>query len=227
MSMSGNWTWSHCIGIYSDINSNGPPADETYTFPSNRNFDRGNCDQDRRHLVNLTFVVQTPRFGSRTVQMLAADWRVSGIYRFSSGAPLAILAGTDRALTGVTRQRPDQVLPNAYLDDSGKGEMQYLNPAAFASQPFGTLGNVGWNSLVNPSNWNFDMGLSRQFPIRERTTLEVRAEAFNLTNSYRPNPPAGSAAGLPGYLVPTNAQFGRILAALDSRIMQFALKFTF
>ena len=226
VSLNGNWTWSHCIGVFSDINSTGPPADETYTMPNNRNFDRGNCLQDRRHLVNLTFVVQTPRFSNGVVGRLASGWQVSGIYRFSSGSPIAVVEGTDRALTGVTRQRPDQVLPNAYLDDSGKGETQYLNPAAFASQPFGTLGNVGWNSLVTPSTWNFDMGLSRQFSIQERARLEVRAEAFNITNSYRANPPTTGQVP-PAFVTATNANFGKILSALAPRIMQFALKFTF
>ena len=225
--VSGNWTWSHCIGVYSDINSNGPPADETYSMPGNRNFDRGNCDQDRRHLANISFVAQTPRFSDSTAGKLLGGWQFAGIYRFTSGTPIVILGGQDRALTGVGRQRPNQVLENPYLDKSGKARTLYLNAAAFQLPPFGSLGNVGWNSLVNPSTWNFDLGLSRRFALRERMNLEVRAEAFNFTNSYRPNPPAGSAAGLPGYLVPTNAQFGRILAALDSRTTQFALKFSF
>ncbi|OFV93007.1 MAG: hypothetical protein A3H28_13160 [Acidobacteria bacterium RIFCSPLOWO2_02_FULL_61_28] len=227
VSVSANWTWSHCIGVYSDINSNGPPADETYTMPGNRNFDRGNCDQDRRHLANISFVAQTPRFSDTAAGKLLGGWQFSGIYRFTSGTPIVLLNGVDRALTGVARQRPNQVLQDAYLDKSGKGGSVYLNAAAFQLPPFGSLGNVGWNSLVNPSTWNLDLGLSRRFAIRERMNLEVRAEAFNFTNSYRPNPPTGSALGLPGYLVPTNAQFGRILAALDARITQFALKFTF
>ena len=227
VSVSANWTWSHCIGVYSDINSIGPPADETYTNPNNRNFDRGNCDQDRRHLANISFVAQTPRFSDTAAGKLLGGWQFSGIYRFTSGAPIVILNGVDRALTGVARQRPNQVRQDAYLDKSGKARTLYLNAAAFQLPPFGTLGNVGWNSLVNPSTWNFDLGVSRRFALRERMNLEIRAEAFNFTNSYRPNPPAGSATGLPGYLVPTNAQFGRILAALDSRITQFALKFTF
>ena len=227
VSLNANYTWAHCIGLYSDINSTGPPADETYTLPGNRNFDRGNCDQDRRHLANASFVVQTPRFSNNTVQMLVSGWQVSGIYRFSSGAPLVVLAGADRALTGVNRQRSNQVLPNAYLNRSGKGGTPYLNPAAFELPPFGTMGNLGWNNLVAPSTWNLDMGLSRRFSIRERGMLEVRAEAFNVTNSYRPNPPTAAGTGLPGFLTVGNATFGKILSALDPRIMQFALKYTF
>ncbi|PYS50065.1 MAG: TonB-dependent receptor, partial [Acidobacteria bacterium] len=34
--INGNYTWSHCIGDYADINSVGPAADETYSNPANR-----------------------------------------------------------------------------------------------------------------------------------------------------------------------------------------------
>jgi hypothetical protein len=48
--------------------------------------------------------------------------------------------------------------------------------------------------------------------------VELRAEAFNLTNSFH--------AGTPVIAV-TSATFGQIRAALDPRIMQFAMKFVF
>lgn len=48
--------------------------------------------------------------------------------------------------------------------------------------------------------------------------LEVRGEAFNLTNSYRARPVTTAR---------NDQDFGRILTALDPRIMQVALKLTF
>jgi hypothetical protein len=48
--------------------------------------------------------------------------------------------------------------------------------------------------------------------------MEVRGEAFNITNSLRPNDPS---------TVLQAGTFGRILSAQDPRIMQFALKFLF
>ena len=62
----------------------------------------GNCDSDRRQLFNLTALAETPQFSNTKLRMLATGWRLSGIYRISSGQPLSLLAGTDRALTGVT-----------------------------------------------------------------------------------------------------------------------------
>jgi hypothetical protein len=48
--------------------------------------------------------------------------------------------------------------------------------------------------------------------------VELRAEAFNLTNSYRQDNPTVD------FNSPT---FGQVTSALDPRIMQFAMKYFF
>jgi len=218
VTVNGNYTWSHCQGNYVDINQNGPPADETYTKPYDRNFDKGDCIADRRQLLNFTAVAQTPQFSNRTVKMLASGWTVSGIYRWSAGRPINISQAADIALTGTLLQRPNQVAASPYKDKSGRPNTAWLDPAAFAVQPTGTYGNVGYNSVVAPSTWSFDMALSRSFTLREMQKLDVRAEAFNVTNSFRPDTPAGGFG--------TNT-FGQIRTALDPRILQFAIKYVF
>ena len=53
LSINGNYTWSHCIGDFADTGSQGPGPGEGYVNPSDRNFDRGNCGSDRRHLFQF------------------------------------------------------------------------------------------------------------------------------------------------------------------------------
>jgi hypothetical protein len=121
------------------------------------------------------------------------------------------------ALTGIANQRVSQVLPNPYGDKSIRN---YLNPAAFALPAAGALGNVGSNSVAGPGTWQFDVALSRSFQVRERQKLEFRAEAFNLTNSFRMD--------ISKLTVNLNSgNFGQVTGALDPRIMQFALKYFF
>jgi hypothetical protein len=229
LTFSGNYTWSHCISPYADINSNGPPANETYTKPGDRNFDRGNCLSDRRHIFNFTAVAQSPQFSNRNMRMIASDWRLSGIYRWSSGAPLNIVSGTDQALTGTNLQRTNQILADPYKDRSGRPYTQWVNPAAFAAPALGTYGNVGWNSLVGPATWQFDMALSRAFNIHEAQRFEIRAEAFNVTNSFIPAGVSGTvttgAITIGNSLALNNNTFGQIRTAQPPRIMQFALKY--
>jgi hypothetical protein len=223
--VSGNYTWSHCIGDYADLNSEGPNEAEVYTNPGSRRFDRGNCNSDRRHVFNLTGVAETPQFGRPLLRTLATGWRLSGIYRWSSGMPLTIITGSDRALNGIDNQRVNQILPNPYLDKSARPSTQFLNPAAFAQPALGTLGNSGRGSIRGPGTWTFDISLARAFRLGENQRLEVRAEAYNVTNSFRPMFTT-TGASLLGLSLATNT-FGQVRGAFDPRIMQFALKYVF
>jgi len=218
VTLSSNYTFSHCIGDNADVAGMGPGAGAGYTDPNNRRLDRGNCDADRRHIFNMTAVAETPRFANDTLRMIGTGWRLSGIYRKSSGPFLTITSGVDRALTGIGSQRPDQVLASPYLDKSSDALTTYLNSAAFALPALGKNGNMGRGNVQGFGTWQFDTSLSRVFAIREGQTLEFRAEAYNLTNSFRPRD-LNTALN--------SNTFGQIRTALDPRILQFALKYVF
>ena len=235
VSMSGNWTWSHCIGYFQGFNSK---PEETATNPYNPLGDRGNCDGDRRHIVNITAVAQAPKFSNRLMGAVVTGWQLSGIYRFISGAPIAVQDGTDQELSGVNHQRPNLVTPSAVYTGQSCGGCFYLNKAAFAAQPLGTVGNLGWNSVVSPTYWDMDLALSRRFVFKERQYVELRADAFNISNSFvaafpGTTPAAQSGTGspispaVPAFAALNNAQFGQILSAFPTRKIQFALKYTF
>jgi hypothetical protein len=241
ITINTNYTLSHCIGDYQARSNNGYGAGvgHTYQDSNDRRRDRGNCEIDQRHNFNLTAVAETPQFASRTAKILGSGWRVSGIYRRTTAGTVVeasqgqgvrtvtigeqagnklTVAGGDRCLCDIASQRPNQILADVYLDKSGGPNTTYLNPAAFGLPELGTLGNLGRANLQLPTAWQFDAALARTFRFRESQSLEFRAEAYNLLNSFRPG------------AINTNlssAQFGRIRTALDPRIMQFALKYVF
>jgi hypothetical protein len=254
INVNGNYTWSHCIGDYQARSNNGYGAsvDHTYQDPTNRKRDRGNCEIDQRHAFNLTAVGETPRFVNRTLSLIGSGWRLSGIYRLSSSgtivansqssgnrtvtlgsasgsnASATTSAAADRCLCDISGQRPNQILSNVYLDRSGRPNTQWLNPAAFAPPALGTLGNLGRTTLELPAAWQFDVALARTFQVREAKTLEFRAEAYNVMNSFRVGIPAGSPNS--AQAIDTNlssSQFGKVRLALEPRILQFALKYLF
>lgn len=225
VTVNGNYTWSHCIGDYDPAGTGTGMSNNGWTDPLNRKADRGDCNGDRRQIFNLTAVAQTPRFANSRLRIPLSGWTLAGIYKRSSGAPLNILAGSDRALTGLFDartnaqvQRANQIFGEPYSDQSGGPLTNWLNRSAFDLPALGTLGNFRRNSVVGPPTWSFDMSLSRAFRFRERQSLEFRADAFNVTNSFRPGNPNTSL---------TNTQFGQIRTALDPRILQFALKYVF
>ena len=219
ITINANYTYSHCIGLgeASLYNPMGANANVTYTDPNNRDFDRGNCDSDRRQFFNLTSVAETPSFANPTLRKIATGWRFSAIYRRSSGNPINVVSGQDRALSGINDQRASLIGANPYTGSSA-GFANYLNPAAFTMPDLGTLGNMGYNLLRGPATWSFDVALSRAFQLHERQRLEFRGEAFNLTNSFRPQNPNSSLS---------NNTFGQIRTAYEPRILQFALKYVF
>jgi hypothetical protein len=224
VSINANYTWSHCIGDQ-NFGASIPNPGQNYVHLDNRAADRGSCVSDRRHLFNLTAVAQTPAFSNNALRIVATGWSLSAIYRFSSGAPLTISSGLDQALTGFSQERASLIGSSPMASNQGSACasaapcVSWLNAAAFAQPALGTLGNLGTYNVLGPTFFQFDVALARQFRIREGQRLEVRGEAFNLTNSLRSNNP--------GTTLSTPSTFGVILSAQDPRIMQLAMKLTF
>jgi hypothetical protein len=215
VNIGGNYTWSHCLGDAPNANASGRGGGG-YLDPNNRDFDRGNCGGDRRHIFNLTAVASTPQFSNPALHTLVSGWRVSGIYRMTTGQYLTILSGLDRVLSGQRgNQRPNQILASPY---GNRDSLNYLNPSAFEQPALGTLGNMSRANVEGPGTWQLDIALSRVFQVREAQRLEFRAEAFNLTNSLRKGNPDNTV---------NNNIFGQINTSSDARIMQFALKYSF
>jgi hypothetical protein len=212
VTLQANYTWSHCIdnGYADVIQTNG------LMIPERRGANRGNCELDRRHNFTMSTVYETPQFSNTTLRLLGTGWRISGILRVLAGPALTVTSGLDQALSGTTDQRPNQVLASPYAPN--KSIDLWLNPLAFVQPALGTYGNAGSRSVRGPGSFRLDMGLTRSFRVREKQSVEIRAEALNLPNHVNPGNPSVSL---------NDPNFGRILSAADPRIMQIALKYVF
>ena len=214
LSLSGNYTWSHCVG--NTTPAGFPQISAGYLKPEDPDFDRGNCAQNRSHIANFTAGIMTPRFENTALRVVASDWRVSGILSARSGAWLSVTTGRDIAGTGISAQRLNQVIDDPYGD---KSLNNYLNPAAFAYPANGTLGDHIINSVEGPGYWAIDLALSRLLNFGTTRNLEFRVEAFNLLNNFNWGNPAVNY---------DLATFGRInTVGGEPRIMQFAVKYGF
>jgi hypothetical protein len=223
-SVLANYTWSHCIADPQTTELSGP----IYTNPADRRFDRGNCPYiDVHHNFNLSGVLQSPRYSSRVLQLIAGDWQLAPIVGVHSGSYFSLSTGVDNALTGIPAQRPNQVLSNPYCHPTTVN--CWINGKAFANPAPGTLGNTIANSLEGPGYVNVDIALSRRFPITERQGIEIRWETFNIanhTNLLNPGT-AGIAAGGTNGTVLNSSTFGQLKSDVAPRIMQFAIKYIF
>jgi hypothetical protein len=177
-------------------------------------------DFDRRHRLILSWVWELPFRGNR----FAEGWQISGVGTVQSGRPFTV---TDEDFSGFlfASQNPrPNLAPGASLGDqttSGSLEQRleaYLNRDAFESSgaQFGTLPR---NSVTGPSQARLDVSFSKITAIAGRTSLEVRIEVYNITNttSFR-NPESDLGA----------SNFGQITETRGGpRLMQFGVKLRF
>jgi Carboxypeptidase regulatory-like domain/TonB dependent receptor len=218
LTIQANYTYSHCINTGTQQLISIPMIAGIAPIQA-RDGLRGNCsilEEDRRHNFNFTAVYITPRFATRTARLLASGWQIAGIVRIYSGDFFSLSSGLDQALSGTDDQRPQQVLSNPYC--SNKGISCWLNPAAFAQPALGTYGNMGPGTIEGPGFFGIDVNLTRKFQVREKQALEVRGEAFNVTNHVNPLDPVTTL---------NSSAFGQIQSANDPRILQLALKYVF
>jgi len=250
LSMNGNYTWSHCIGLpYSGLLNDGANyANSGYgnNLPgaNDRNLDNGNCVQDRRQIANITLVYQTPKYSNQAARIVASGWTLGSTIQARSGAWLTVVTGsTPNPATGFGgnspgTQRANQVLPNVYSSTQGAscattGCEEWLNPAAFGPVSLGTSGNLGIGAVLGPGFWQWDMSLSRQFRIVEGQNILLRFEAFNLTNSFRPgNPGVSTGAASTFGVITTDATPGAGVTGgspsnAPARVFQIAAKYVF
>jgi len=160
-------------------------------------------------------------FGRSTfLRPVLSNWGLSGILTFQDGSPWnPFYFATDFANTG-TPNRPNVVLgQDVNLPPSQRTAEHWFNTNAFSDPAPFTFGNAGRNILPSPGNAVVDMALHRRFAIRERASVDLRFEGFNILN--HPN------WGIPGQYPDFGPFFGRIFASGQPRRFQAGLHLDF
>jgi len=202
---------------------NSPPQD-SYDLEA----EWGPAPYDARHRWVTSMTAALPFGpGQRFAQTgfwshLLGNFQVAGIYTMQSGFPFTVNLRGDTAGvgagTGGIFVRPNPVAGvDPYLPSSEWAKGRYLDPAAFAAPPAGTFGSIGRNSVVGPGYINMDLSIARGFRLG-RARLDVRAEAFNLTNRRNYT--------IVGRIL-NDPTFGQLLSQADPRQWQFGARLTF
>jgi hypothetical protein len=235
-----NYTFSKSIDLISAPENNI----QTYSViinSFNRGLFRAVSDYDVRHQWNANFVYGLPIGKGKpyldrggVLNAVLGGWQLSGLYRASSGLPIAIGNGrfwpTNWNITGWATQVgsfTDGTNKNASAPPGGTGGPNiFQNPSAAVEAFDYTLpGGVGGrNNVRGDGNFNIDLGLGKSFamPYSETHTLQFRWEVFNVTNTVRFDP--FSISGSLGTL----GSFGKYSDTLTlPRVMQFALRYDF
>jgi carboxypeptidase family protein len=222
-----SYTFSKLIDTASSVFDASILAGPVANFPVADSYDarreRDVSTGDIPHNLVASFVWDLPfgrgrRFEPRGLAgALLGGWQLAGIGTLQSGVPVAVTQVTNfNAFAGFGTQRPNRVGDPA-LPAGDRGTARWFDTDAFQVAPQFTLGDSSRNPVRGPGYTNLDLALVKRTPVG-RTALEIRAEAFNLTNT----PPLGApnaVLGSPG--------FGSITSAGDPRVVQLGLKVIF
>jgi hypothetical protein len=158
--------------------------------------------------------------GNKVTDTILGGWALHAINTMTSGLPLNIgySATSQEQISSLVSERPNLTGAPIYLH--GTNPVDYLNAAAFSVpnywQPFG---NTPRNVAKDPSFFDTDFGLHKNFNFAEARYLQFRAEAFNLLNKTNFAPPSGLNSNSSG--------FGVFTSTFPARQVQLALKLVF
>jgi hypothetical protein len=126
----------------------------------------------------------------------------------------------DQSLIGESSTDTPDVIGKVQIQDprnpGPNGANTYFLPDAFTSQQYGQFGTANRRFFHGPGILNTDFALLKSTRITESTSVEIRAEFFNIFNHTQFNNPSGNFS---------SGNFGVVTSARDPRIGQFSAKF--
>jgi hypothetical protein len=224
--LKGAYTYSHAI-------DQAPYSDWTeFRWNASSVFDRNRASADHNipHIFQLAYVYELP-FG-RTKQWattgaantILGGWQINGIFSAYKGRQYNLTAsGASLNMPG-NQQTPDQVNPTVAKLGNVGDDGTFFDITAFARPTGARFGTVGRNTMRGPGVVNTDLSLFRTFKPMEKLSVQVRAEAFNLSNTPHFSNPNGNR---------NSSNFGKVLSTQSadalgrSREFRFGLRLSF
>jgi hypothetical protein len=198
--------------------------------PLNPSMSRGLSSFDLRQNLVTSFRYELPSPKTKgALHAVASGWALAGIARFTTGLPVTLLNNNDTSLlgaipNGINNNGVDTPAWNGKslsLHTDPRGGQAVFDASQLTLPALGTLGNARRRFFSGPGLENLDATLSRTVRLKEKRTLEFRAEAFNLANHAQ----FFGAAAVEGNI--SSGSFGEAVSAMPPRLLQLALRCSF
>jgi len=237
--VSATYTWSKAIGV--TANDDATPRVNALPFYY---LNRTILNFDRTQNLAISGVFELP-FGkgkhwlsqNRIGSAILGGWRANTLLTLMSGLPFSVSAsGSSLNMPGNNTQRADQVKATAEILGGIGSSSSYFDPLAFRPVTTARFGNAGFNSMRGPGVVNMDLGIFREFAIKERLKLQFRVEAFNATNTPHFALPGTNASNLvlnPDNTIRNLAGYSTITSTqnlgkdFDERHIRFGMRISF
>ena len=156
--------------------------------------------------------------GSRFSRALFQGWQFGGIFTAQAGLPFSPSASPNPSNGTPNVTRPNRVC-NGNLPRGSRGVDRWFDASCFVAQAPFSFGNSGRRVLYYPGVANLDLTLTKMVRIKEGRSMELRADAFNFTNSTHLQFPSAN--------ILTPASVGTISFAGPPRQLQLSLRLAF
>lgn len=206
-------------------------------------------DFDIRHIINANAVWELP-FGrgknffsgaSKLTDAIVGGWQMTGIFRWNSGLPISTPFDNARWATNWNAQSNSVRTDASIKPCPARGGRLFDCNLLEAYRSFRNAfpGETGDRNVFRLAGYvNLDMGLTKSFnlPWNENHRLQLRVEAFNVTNTQRMNAPnTGSRTGFGIGLDPSTFELDDIplnwmtFVGIQGapRVMQFGIRYSF
>jgi hypothetical protein len=222
------YTYSKTMDYGAGLN---PFLNNSYPFVN-----RGPANFDQTNILTIThnwmlpFGPGTPYFNHGFLSHILGPWELDGILRYGSGSPYTPTGSA--AICECPGNTPTANPAGSYAGIAGSpnpgyyGLFSYLSPyqpgnQAFGQPGVGEFGVLGRNTLRVPGFTNYDGAISRYFLFREKTRIQFRLEAYNLSNSIQYQAPISTVS---------SSNFGlstQTIPGLNNRLFQAVMKVAF
>lgn len=243
LTFNANYQWSKGLGTNGwDPYHTGSPIPAAYggtiTLPGARQYYYGPTASDRKHYAGANFAYQLPtiRAMGKAGDYLLGGWTLSGVTSFSTGAAVsptctssAAFPANDPTWTGLTPRC--QVTGDWKL--STPDFYNQFNASAFsyptggtAAAPAPSFGNVGLGIMRQPTWWNQDLTIAKNFSLGEKRLMSINFQAYNLLNHSEFNA-YGTTLAFNAAGQNTNATTGQYTGTQTARQVVISAKFQF
>jgi hypothetical protein len=197
--MGVSYTLSKATGIAGNANSDGTLM---INIPEYYDLNRATSDFDRPHNLTISSIVELP-FGrgkpflssGGVLAAIIGGWQVSNIFSFYSGTPFSVTASGTSLNAPENAQRADQLKTD--VETYGFATNQaYFDVLAFAPVTEARFGTAPFNVMRGPGVKAWDMMIQRRVQLGQQMNLDLRFEAFNLTDTPRFANPGGNVSNL-------------------------------
>jgi hypothetical protein len=183
-------------------------------------------------------------------------WKISGIEQYGSGTPFTDvpqgganhneysgnqtigiygnISGVGISNDSIAGTPDESAVPFVSCDPrKGLKPHQYFNPSCFTSPGIGQNGTFRIPYIHGPSYFNDELGLFKDFKIRETGKLEIRAQGFDFLNRSQDKYQQYDSSLYLGYAngvgtAPTNVSTGGVTTTRTGhRTLQLAAKYYF